>query len=47
MSNTNNVNVVKTSASAWYTCGAETLLLGGACATVAYTIGQVVDSMIE
>lgn len=35
------------SASAWYTCGAETLLLGGACATVAYTIGQVVDSMIE
>jgi len=35
------------SASAWYVSGTETLLLGGACATLAYTIGQVVDSMIE
>lgn len=34
------------SASKWYLCGTETLLLGGSCATVAYTIGQLVDEMI-
>mmetsp|Transcript_12938 Transcript_12938/g.27910 ORF Transcript_12938/g.27910 Transcript_12938/m.27910 type:complete len:279 (+) Transcript_12938:27-863(+) len=34
------------SASHWFVCGLETLLLGGACATVAYTIGQFVDSLI-
>ena len=33
------------SAAAWYWCGAETLLLGGACATVAYTMGQYVDGL--
>jgi len=35
------------SASRWYWCGMETLLLGGACATVAYTIGRYVDSMLH
>lgn len=35
------------SASKWYISGLETLLLGGACATVAFTIGQVVDSIID
>jgi DNA damage-binding protein 1 len=35
------------SAAKWYWCGLETLLLGGACATVAYTIGQFVDRMVE
>ena len=30
----------------WFNSGLETLLLGGACATVAYTIGQLVDHMI-
>mmetsp|Transcript_3722 Transcript_3722/g.7241 ORF Transcript_3722/g.7241 Transcript_3722/m.7241 type:complete len:290 (+) Transcript_3722:128-997(+) len=30
----------------WYLCGAETLLLGGACATVAFTIGQFVDALV-
>lgn len=34
------------SAANWFTCGLETLLLGGACATVAYTIGQFVDKLI-
>lgn len=34
------------SASSWYLCGAETLLLGGTCATVAYTIGQFVDTLV-
>jgi len=29
----------------WFHCGTETLLLGGACATVAYSIGQYVDSL--
>lgn len=29
----------------WYWCGMETLLLGGACATVAYSIGQYVEGM--
>jgi len=31
----------------WIMCGVETLLLGGACATVAYTLGQLIDSLIE
>lgn len=34
------------SAAKWYWCGMETLLLGGACATVAYTIGQFVDRIV-
>jgi len=34
------------SAANWFICGLETLLLGGACATVAYTIGQFVDGLI-
>jgi DNA damage-binding protein 1 len=34
------------STSRWYWCGTETLLLGGACATVAYTIGQYVDTLV-
>lgn len=34
------------SAARWYWCGLETLLLGGACATVAYTIGQYVDNLV-
>lgn len=34
------------SASNWLICGLETLLLGGACATVAYTIGQFVDGLV-
>jgi vacuolar iron transporter family protein len=31
------------STQSWYYAGFETLLLGGACATVAYTIGQLVE----
>lgn len=34
------------SASNWFICGLETLLLGGACATVAYTVGLFVDGLI-
>lgn len=34
------------SAANWFKCGLETLLLGGACATVAYTIGQFVDKHV-
>lgn len=34
------------SAAEWYWCGTETLLLGGACATVAYTIGQFVEGLM-
>lgn len=34
------------SATSWYFSGMETLLLGGACATVAYTIGQYVDNLV-
>jgi len=30
----------------WFCAGMETLLLGGTCATVAYTIGQYVDRMV-
>mmetsp|Transcript_23624 Transcript_23624/g.43636 ORF Transcript_23624/g.43636 Transcript_23624/m.43636 type:complete len:228 (-) Transcript_23624:77-760(-) len=30
----------------WVLCGMETLLLGGACAAVAYTIGQFVDGLL-
>lgn len=30
----------------WMQAGSETLLLGGACATVAFTIGQVVESWV-
>lgn len=35
------------SSSNWFIAGTETLLLGGACATLAYTIGQFVDGLIE
>jgi len=31
----------------WYISGLETLLLGGACATLAYTIGQAMDNLIS
>ncbi|KAL3817228.1 hypothetical protein ACHAXA_009515 [Cyclostephanos tholiformis] len=34
------------SASNWLVCGLETLLLGGVCATVAFTVGQFVDGLI-
>jgi len=34
------------SAANWFICGLETLLLGGACATDNYTIGQFVDKQI-
>lgn len=34
------------SAANWLICGLETLLLGGACALVAYTVGQFVDGLI-
>lgn len=30
----------------WFSSGIETLLLGGACATVAYTIGQFIDHLL-
>jgi len=30
----------------WYLCGLETLVLGGACATVAFTIGQAMDKLL-
>jgi hypothetical protein len=42
---TNNACLAKSSAN-WFKCGLETLLLGGACATVAYTIGQFVDKHV-
>jgi VIT1/CCC1 family predicted Fe2+/Mn2+ transporter len=35
------------SAANWFISGMETLLLGGACATVAYTIGQFVDGLVD
>lgn len=31
----------------WFISGAETFLLGGACATVAYTLGQLIDHHIK
>jgi VIT1/CCC1 family predicted Fe2+/Mn2+ transporter len=31
----------------WYCAGIETLLLGGTCATVAYTIGQIIESIVN
>eukprot|EP00985_Skeletonema_marinoi_P003260 scaffold1365_cov68-Skeletonema_marinoi.AAC.1 len=34
-------------ASNWFVCGMETFLLGGACATLAYTIGQFVDGLVS
>jgi len=34
------------SAANWFICGLETLLLGGACATVSYTVAQFVDGLI-
>lgn len=34
------------SAANWFICGLETFLLGGACATVSYTVAQFVDSLI-
>ena len=34
------------SAANWFKCGMETLLLGGSCATVAYTVGQFVDAHV-
>jgi VIT1/CCC1 family predicted Fe2+/Mn2+ transporter len=36
----------RASASHWLVCGLETLLLGGVCATVAFTVGQFVDGLI-
>mmetsp|Transcript_9572 Transcript_9572/g.14844 ORF Transcript_9572/g.14844 Transcript_9572/m.14844 type:complete len:291 (+) Transcript_9572:150-1022(+) len=35
------------STTVWYACGLETLLLGGACATVAYTLGQLIDGFVQ
>jgi len=35
------------SPSHWFICGFETFLLGGACATVAYTIGQFVKGLTD
>lgn len=35
------------SAAHWFMSGMETLLLGGACASLAYTIGQVVNDIVE
>jgi len=35
------------SAAHWFKCGLETLVLGGACATLAYTIGCFVDGLID
>lgn len=35
------------SSSKWYFSGLETLLLGGACATLAYTIGQAMDNLVD
>lgn len=34
------------SAQNWFRSGLETLLLGGACATVAFTVGQVVNGFV-
>lgn len=34
------------SAANWFICGLETFLLGGACATVSYTVAQFIDSLI-
>lgn len=35
----------KFSANHWFWTGSETLLLGGACATVAFTVGQLVNNL--
>lgn len=34
-------------ASHWFNSGLETLLLGGTCATVAFSIGQLVKGLVE
>ena len=34
------------SSSHWFYCGFETLLLGGACATIAYNVGQSIDNLV-
>jgi len=31
----------------WFWSGCETLILGGTCATVAYTIGAFVDGLLD
>jgi DNA damage-binding protein 1 len=31
----------------WFRAGFETLILGGTCATVAYTIGQIVERIVR
>ena len=31
----------------WFRAGLETLILGGTCATVAYTIGQIVERIVH
>jgi len=36
----------KFSNAKWYLCGLETFLLGGACATVAFAIGLLVDRLV-
>jgi len=33
--------------SSWWGGGLETLILGGACATVAYTIGNAVNALVD
>lgn len=35
------------SSSNWVYCGLETLVLGGACATIAYTVGQTIDDLVS
>lgn len=35
------------SSSNWFQSGAETLVLGGACATIAYTVGQSMDGLVN
>lgn len=35
------------SPSHWFLCGIETLLLGGACATIAFLIGQFVHGLVD
>lgn len=34
------------SASNWFTSGMETLLLGGACAFTAFSLGQLIDGLV-
>lgn len=41
-----SICVIHVSRSSWFSSGLETLLLGGTCATVAFTIGYYVNQLL-